>query len=497
MKLKYMIVTGILGVFLFNACTKDKGNYQYNDGKKVDISIPAGTYNALLGDTTTVNPVRKYADPTDTLNYTHEWYIDGKFYSDKPTLKYSTTESGLRYVNYYMTDKKSGVTFAPSVFFIFVTSPFQNGWGILYEKDGQSELGHVRVANNQYYDYKDLYKTFNKGEQLGSAPLKLRDYIVRGGRGMYILQRGGQGPVELDANTLQKKLVASQVFLGGVPSDFAPVDMAFFPTADLLVNQNGDLYARFFNGALAFTVPWMSTPITTKGGLKIADVWDSWSRTSTFALMYDKLNKRVMKTRVNAFSTGGGITIDTLVRPSVPYPANYTPLNNLGTWEYVWGGTFNDVNTSMDGAMLIRNPADQNLYYQTFNYMITSTEERLTPKERILFPGNIYVSPTSKYVAIKGRDYLFFTGGAGNNQLYYFDITSRTVVKLYTSYSSRITALTSSDDSQQVAVGLEDGTFILYDISNATLIGGSSKELHRFSGLGKIADIIVKGGNMN
>lgn len=496
MKLKNIIIAGILSVFLFHSCTKDNGNYTYNDGNKVGIKIPLGTYESLIGDTTTVVPVRTYIKGVDSLSYSHEWYIDGKFYSDQPTLKYSSTEGGLRYVNYYMTDKKSGVVYAPTVFFIFVSSPFQTGWGILYEKDGKSELGHVRNANAKFFDYKDLYKTYNKGEELGSGPVKLRDFTVRGGRGLYVLQRGGQGPVEMDASTLQKKLVASNAFIGGKPADFEPVDMAFFNTADLLVNANGNLYARFFNGALPFTVPWMSTPVTTKGGLKIGDIWDSWSRTSTFALMYDKLNKRVLKTRVNVFSTGGGITIDTLVRPSVPYPAEYTPLNNLGNWEYVWGGTFNDVSTSMDGAMLIRNPADHNLYYQTFNYIIAPAGEKLTPKERILFAGNAYTTITSKYVPLKSRDYLFFTGGTNDSKLYYYDAISKTV-KNYVGFGSRITALTASDDSQQIAVGLEDGTFILFDVSNATLLAGKSLELHRFSDLGKIVDIVVKGGNMN
>lgn len=493
------IIAGALCITSLNGCLKDTGNYKYNTGNEVAITIPISQYNAFLGDTTRVIPNRKYKVPQDSASYGHEWYIDGKLYSTDPVLAFSGNVAGLRTVNYYMIDEKNGgISFAAPVFWIFVSSPLTQGWGVLYEKDGKSELGHVRITNGEYFDYTDLYKKNNNGAELGTGPVKIRDFAVRGGRGLFVIQRGGQGCVELDAANMKKMLVNSQAWTGGVPTNFTPTDMGFYSTSDFLVNNNGDLYSRAFNGALPYTVPFISSPVNIPRGIQITDIWDSFSGTSTFAMMYDKLNKRVLRMRTNVFVPNGGVTIDTLVLPTTPYPANYSPLQNLGNWEYVWGGTFNDINTSMDAAMLLRNPADQQLYYQTFNYTISGAgAEKLTPKSRILFPARQYITAATLYAPLKSRDYLFFTSGANNELLYYYDVRSESIVKLYTQFSSRINVITSSDDSNSIAVGLEDGTFVLFDVSNTQIIAGVSKELHRFSGLGSVVDIAVKSGKTN
>lgn len=493
------IIAGILCMASLNGCLKDNGNYKYNYGNEVAITIPLSQYNAFIGDTTRVFPARKYKVPADSGSYGHEWYIDGVLYSTDSVLAYKGVVSGLRYVNYYMIDRKNGgISFAAPVFWIFVSSPLTQGWGILYEKDGKSELGHVRITNGEYFDYTDLYKQNNNGAELGTGPVKIKDFAVRGGRGLFVMQRGGQGSVELDASNMKKMLLNSQAWTSGIPTGFTPTDMGFYSTSDFLVNNNGDLYSRAFNGALPYTVPFISTPVNIPRGIKIADIWDSFSGTSTFAMMYDKLNKRVLRMRTNIFVTNGGVTIDTLILPTTPYPANYTPPQNLGNWEYVWGGTFNDINTSMDAAMILRDPADQKLYYETFNYIIASTgAEKLTPKSRILFPAAPYITSSTLYAPLKSRDYLFFTSGADNDMLYYYDVKSESIVKLYTQFSSRINTITSADDSNSLAVGLEDGTFVLFDVSNAVIISGVSKELHRFTGLGRVVDIAVKSGKTN
>ena len=501
---RFNIFWAFAGICLLSACVKDNGNYSYKTGNSVIIKPGLGSYNAILGDTVVCTAIRTYSNPDDTTEFDHAWYVEGKLVSTEPTMKYVPKDWGLQYGTYYMTDRKSGNVYSlqGQSFFIQVAPATQFGWGLLYEQNGKSELGHVRVntTTNQYFDYKDLYKTFNNGEELGSGPIKIRDYTVSGGRGMYVIQRGGQGCLDIEAYTLKKKLVTSNAFIGGMPANYAPVDMGFYPNvADLVANGDGNLYARFTNGSLPFTVPFMSTPLSIAKGMKIADIWDSWSSAaSTFVIMYDKLNKRLLRFKTNILTTGGGVTIDTLLAPvaATPYPVNYTSLQNFGDWEYVWGGTFNDATSTMDGALILKNPADNQLYYETFNYVIGPTE-KLTPKKRILFAANPYVTPQSKFVAVKARSYLFFTSGTSNEKLYYYDAVSETIVKLYTQFSSRINVITASDDGNQIAVGLDDGTFVLYDISNATIVSGAPKELHRFTGLGRVVDIVTHNGKIN
>jgi len=495
----FNIFCTMAGIGLLSACVKDIGNFSYKKGNDVVIKGGGSSFPAILGDTVTVTVSRVFSNPDDTTEFDHAWYVDGVQVGTDPVLKYVPKDWGSLYCTYYMTDRKSGNVYnLSSPIFITVSPATMNGWGLLYEQNGKSELGHVRIntSTNQYFDYKDLYKTYNNGEELGSGPVKIRDYTISGGRGMYIIQRGGQGCIDIEAYTLKKKLVTSKSFLGGMPANFAPVDMGFYQNAaDLVANDNGDLYARFTNGSLPFTVPFLSSPLTISNGLKVGDIWDSWSTTSTFAIMYDKLNKRLVRFKTNQLTTGGGVTIEPVPAPAAPYPVGYASWQNLGNWEYVWGGTFNDASGTMDGAMVLKNPTDQQYYYETFNYVLTG--DKVTPKKCILFAANPYITPQTKYVAIKARSYLFFTSGSNNEKLYYYDAISENIVNLYTQFSSRINVITASDDGSQIAVGLDDGTFALYDISNATIVSGVPKELHRFSGLGRVVDIVAHNGKIN
>lgn len=492
------IMASIGLLLLLQSCLKDTGNYDYNYGNVVTAALPSGTFSARLGDTVTMAPQLTFSNPDDTLEFDHEWYLFGELYSEERQLEYVPTILGYVYFTYYIVDRRTGIRYrSQNSGTINVTSPFQTGWGLLYERDGASELGHVILYNDQYVDYYDIYQEYNDGEQLGSQPVRIQDYPVTGGRGMYVLQHGGQGSVELDAYSMRKQLVASESFTGAVPIDFAPVDFGFYNlmTTDLLVNQDGRVFSRSFaSGSPAYTYPWIGTPLTIAGGMEITDIWDSWSSTSGIALMYDRLNKRVLMT-TTGYTSGGALTIIQVPSPSQPYPDEYTPLDNLGDWEYRWGGTLSDQTLSTVGAMIIKNPTDQQYYFQTFQ--ARTLPNTITPQgTRRLFSGSSLIREDTKFETIKSRNYIFFDS---DNALYYYDnVTGET--KHYITFNSKITALRTNDQGLAatlgliLAVGLEDGTFILYDISDPTLIAGQVSELHRATGFGKIVDIVNKGG---
>lgn len=493
------MLSALTGMLILTACIKDKGDYTYNYGNEVTIRHPAYSYPAFLGDTTRVYATRVFSNPNDTLDFDHEWYIDGKFYSDKPVLEFIGKELGTARAMYYMIDRKSGIKF-PSVSAVNITigSPYQAGWGVLYEKDGKSELAHIRVTGGVYFDYIDLYKKQNNGAELGSAPVKIKDYPLRNPtRGMTVLQHGGQGSVELDANSLKLQLITKDAFTGGTPENLAPVDMGFFPTSDFLVNGDGKVYMRFFNNPLPFTTPWMNIPLHVEGGVEITDIWDTWAGSTTFIFMHDRLNNRILQARLDAPNVTGGVAVvDTMPKPLTPLPPTHVNLNKMGTWEYIWGGTFNDALYGSNGAILLRNPANQEIHYQTFNYKSVNRVHEWTPTANILFPGTSYLTENSIFTAIKTRDYLFFSGGTANDKLYYFDARTGTEVKLYEQFPAPITSMAQSDNSNEIAVGLQNGTVIVFDISNPVIIAGVSKELHRLTGLGKVVDVVVKGGQM-
>ena len=117
----------------FQACVKDTGNYEFADNDLVEISMPQDLYQTYLGQDLELVPTRHFKEAGDSVNFSHAWYINGQLVSEEPTLHYVPTEMTALSVKYYMTDKRTGVTYSDdsSLTTSYITSPNESGWGIL------------------------------------------------------------------------------------------------------------------------------------------------------------------------------------------------------------------------------------------------------------------------------------------------------------------------------------------------------------------------------
>lgn len=507
--MKTIYITQLLllaGMVCQFSCVKDNGNFDYKKGNPVKIRfVNQGNLQAVVDEPVTLTPIREYETAgINSGDYDHEWYQDGKLISKDSNLVYNAAKPGFFMLHYYMIDKKSGIRFDPGgALPVNVISPYETGWSILYEKDGRSEIAHVRKISTGYKDQLALYSDKNNGESLGSQPLRIRDYYVNGGRGLAVIQQGGQGTVEMDGRSFEKKLVLNESFAGGTPSGLKPVNAGFYETSDLLVNEDGKLYARLFQAnPIAFTVPWLNIPMEIRKGMKIKHLWDVWTVYTAYTVVYDELNNRLLHVSLRLAQTlqsGGALKIDTFPPPPsyMPsLPGYIDPSKPLTGYDYIWGGAFkDDAGLSATCVFLVRDAATNEVYLQPFNFLsILGLQTIHTPAMRQTFTGKQYITPASQYVAIKKRNFLFFSGDADNRGLYYYDISTGGATKLYHTLPAAITVLRQSDDGQELAVGMADGTVIFYDISNQAMLSGGPVELHRLTGLGRVADITVRGG---
>ncbi len=62
------------------------------------------SYSAIMGDTITITANRTYSNPSDTADFDHAWYVDGKLAGTDPVLRFVCTNWGTLYGTYYMTD---------------------------------------------------------------------------------------------------------------------------------------------------------------------------------------------------------------------------------------------------------------------------------------------------------------------------------------------------------------------------------------------------------
>jgi len=488
-----LLIAGI-GSLSLHSCIKDNGNYEFAENNLVSIQWDQ-SISLFVGDSLNYAPRRTFLNQADSIHFSHAWYINGKLHSEEPNLKFLAKEFGGFGAKYYMTDKRTGVVYTNNdspPLNVSIQSPFSLGWAVLYaDKNGNSEIAHVVYDANKkkYMDYTGLYQQAN-GHPMGTNPFKIYPYSMRGTRAVFAVQHAGQGALDLNGLDYTRKLVASKAFTREVPDNLQPIDFANFNAADLFVNADGSVYGRFFNGAAAFTIPWMSTPMTVEKGMKVKEIWDAWYKTSNIAIMYDYQNKRLLQADGTRFYQNGGIEIKAMPAPAIPYPGDYTPLDNFGDWEYVWGSVFIESYMNITGGMVLRSPLDRKYYFQNFDF--TTLGPKLTPRRRIPLLGQEHMDDKTQFLAIKNRNYLFFSGNNGKN-LYFFDVETGAQTRLYQSFSSSITTLALNDDTFTIAVGLEDGQVILYDINTAILNAGQSKELHRLQDLGRVAHIMYKG----
>lgn len=500
-----------MGMLTFSACIKDNGNYDYLEGNPVTINLGATAFRPMIDEPFVIEPIRTYRVPGKTANdYYHEWMVTDEVVSTDSTLVYVGTTNGTFRLVYSMIDKETGIrSFSSGATQLVVSSPYQTGWTILYEKAGESELAHTRwdAPSEKYVDYIDIYKAKHDGESLGSAPMRLKNYPMSGTWSLVVVQQGGQGPIEMNGATMEKALETRNAFVGGAPANLAPVNIGAYAAAHVMHNADGNVYGRFFSSSPApipFSMPWLNVPLTVGKGMKIAHMWDTHGQNVMMNFMYDELNNRILFANFStANATGGYVNIDTLPAPvaSRPYPVGFVNLNHMGDWEYVWGNAFNDApNTGnagiiTDGVVLMRRPGETDIFMQSFEMRSVNRVYSHTPKVRMPFTGANFVNDQSVYVAIKSNNYIFFSGGAANEELYYFDMQSG-VTKLHSNLGGRITALQQSDNSQELAVGLENGTFLLFGIGNVDLNSGNTTPKHRIAGLGRVADITVRNGLM-
>ncbi len=339
----------------------------------------------------------------------------------------------------------------------------------------------------------------------GSKPIKLKNYPMTGVWSLVVMQQEGRGPLSWTPTAFRRGCGSATLLRACALPNIDPINMGFYPNAHLLVNTN-EKYIRDCSliRLFHFSMPWLNIPMTTLHGMKITDPVESIFELNLMNFMYDAMNNRILYLSLNGPNpTGGGVVIDTLPSPApaTPYPADHVNFNHMGDWEYVWGGSFNEIpnsgnGASTDGVVLMRKPGETQVYLQSFTLRNVNRVITFSPKTRKPFTGSSFVNADSKYLGIKSRNFIFFSGGPGNTDLYYYDMITGNAAKLFTSFGSKITAMSQSDNSLELIVGLEDGTVVLYNISDASLTLPDPVELHRMTGLGRIADITVKSGIM-
>lgn len=235
---------------------------------------------------------------TSPSDYDYLWTINGKTeISREQVLKHTFTESGEIYLTFQMTDKNTQLVFSQN-FKTTVTPTFFLGWVILSENaDGSSALSFIHFTTRELYP--DIYKTLYPDNPLGSAPYRLEFHSIPSADQILVMQRGGDGLVELDGENFRKVIRTEEEFIGEqYPEEEGGFDViqAVYTHRgpDFLLTKNGHIYDRLSTptGSTAvFQAAHYSTePFTHREGE--AKFTYLPFPANSFQFMFDNLNKR-------------------------------------------------------------------------------------------------------------------------------------------------------------------------------------------------------------
>ncbi|RZM29841.1 MAG: hypothetical protein EOO88_03255 [Pedobacter sp.] len=181
----------ICGIAILASCAKDKGNYEYKTLNAVTIdleNIPAA-YSVVRFEDISIAPKVIYkgvtVDPVNPqfpeLKFTWEMYpsqagrdvVERHTLSESPLLKVTLNQRELPWeVVYTITNTETGIkTFAK--FAVNITSALAEGWMVLYERDGNTDVGLItnnEISKNQVAEklILDIYSASNGGPLKGT-----------------------------------------------------------------------------------------------------------------------------------------------------------------------------------------------------------------------------------------------------------------------------------------------------------------------------------------
>lgn len=542
MKTKHIlliIVASLMTMSLSN-CTQDDGNYEYTTGiNGIKFERFKSSLTFTVSERIEIIPGYILDDPTmKESDLSFSWKLNGKPYSNTKTLIAETLPAGDYTCELVIKDNRYGTMYPISTGFR-VTAEFVDGWMILSENAGKSELSYLQLKDkNTPKDLvQDVYGKANEGQQLGSDPRKLvyHAYPAAGGtmRQLAVHQGGGQGSVELMGATMLKDINIKDEFL--FPITAVPVEAFYRKYGNVVMLDDGNIYFKdnvIVNGKPVPHSTKYGAPIYAEGGIKakyllpmniFSDNYVMPYANVQYCIVYDELNHRFLSvSSLNAATTGKinymdkyngdailpGSSVNIAPDDALKWPG----AENLEGYEVVATmsrGAKEGRGDESHVVSILKSKADLKYYIFQFGYWLTAKIEDVDLEIFEEFPGSEYINDKSIFSAfIAGEPYIYFSGGAGNNELYYYNVTSRACVKVHTA-NSRITAIkpgviASWDFAEyegysiyvdRLLFGTEGGEVVLFNIDNG---GNSIQVMKSWSGVGKVVDIeFMEGESFN
>ncbi|MCM1503213.1 MAG: PKD-like family lipoprotein [Bacteroidales bacterium] len=496
-------------VSLVVSCYKDNGNYEYTTepdaieiSKEMSINYVSPAYSAFvfkLGETVAIDAKYTINDPElheDMIAF--EWVFGAETISTSSRLELDNCPAGRYFGMLILTDLRYNQKYM-SEFNFQVDEAFTDGWALLYEKDGRSDLGYLQIDPNtgEYVYHEDVYSKSNSGKTLAAGVKEMTSHMYDSSPqlfGLSIIQPGEEGPVELDIHNMSPIGYLNREFTSE-EKDYGIRNAAYMYGYVAAATEDGSLYIREDQKYTIYVVPhsgiFPSYPVTVDGGLKIGH----WINTMGLSCMsnmffdvmlaYDELNSRCVRIQGLKITPFDETFYGNSVEPhrndcgwdgyneytDIVYPDHY----NLSDYDVISmnGGGY-DIGTwgtpSLSVIMLLRRKSDGKYFFYTFRYFDVWGSVDVDLDLFFPLPDDIDIDPETMITRnhLGGTDNIFYFTDRGNRNVYYLNAIYGTLNKVYSS-SSAITAIGQGEiQNMYAAYGASDYTLYYENFVVAT-----------------------------
>ena len=468
-------------LMLLGACYEDKGHYDYDTPN--DVKVDWGSVwnpTAYVGEEFRLQPEKlTWTRPQDSTNFKFWWELTNKLDANGNVivlgtgreLVFTPTEAVRTLVQLCAQDTTNGII--TQLGFAFnVKSPYEKGWMILSDENGQSVLSYIRPEYKKENEEEKRvyvpYLDFFKGRQtLGTGPVKLRT-LYNSSSLLLVIQESGA--VWLNGNSLDKEVFLKDEFVGSGVTGLKVKDFAQRNYAGLVLDESGKIYTRVTsNGSSTpfYSTEFVNFPSEYEGEVIEIDRLLQVESTQ-YTAMYDKKKNRILWINTDFYKPGRIMKTEKIELDG------FLDLNDMGDARLIYCAGYKEVYPNADMVLLYEK--DGKIYFQKWRATYNNREDPLytTIKDGsvIEFSGAQYITENTLFYQLRIRDYLFV---AESGAIYYYDLMTKKTTLFYDNFpaGTRIIDFSSNPQESELGVVVETPSgskFMTFDITTTGLI---------------------------
>jgi hypothetical protein len=461
-------------VFLFTACSKDKGNYSYNLPEDPLITNLDTVYNVFVGDSLIIKPV---ITTKTKANFTLAWKIT----NPKELKSYNYTGDALRTVfglgaerypaRLTITNTDNGMKYFRD-FTVSGKTAFSAGTVVLTSENGKTQLSFIKPDGSVQ---PRIYEAIN-GEALPEEPTQLIGllrpfFAVETFRSYWVFGKSGAHTgVQMDANTFKKTQYLADNYFDAPDGTLLP---------GKLYTSSAGILSGVINGVLQ------------------SGTTSTWSEAPTYGMFgLGAQGDYVLSPEILFDFNGGGsayVGFDKNRKQFVRLNT-YGDVIYFGTAYGVDGDAFNPMSVGMDlehlqsingrKAYAYFRTGDNTLYELSFEATF-STNMIFKPLAKRVFAQPALITADTKW-ASTANEIIYFTSG---DKIYRYNPLNQDFRTLTTDFGGKpVTMIKVTENDNTLMAGIEGSLYYL-DISSGKF--GDLKK--KVDGLpGKLIDVEVR-----